>query len=322
MNEDIKEIRIISPAGSFSNPENTFKDAINTLEKETQYKVTFGSNSGVVNKYGTSSITERIDDLHDAYEDSNVAVIIAMSGGYSSNDLLPYVDWDIIKKNQKPLIGSSDLTVLINAIYTKTGSSTFYGPNFFKYGMHKGLEYTLLYFKKALISDEDYFIEPSDLWSDDKWYLDQINRDFKKNTGFVICNEGEAEGTIIGGHLSSLNLLQGTEYMPPFKKTILCIEEDTLDYQCYGEFKRNIQSLLQATDTSEIKGILIGRFLTASKMGKEDIIHLVKSIEKISNIPIIANVDFGHTDPSVSFPIGGKLCIKCDEKNATIQVIK
>lgn len=314
------EIRVIAPAESFADPQKTFAQAIETLERETGYSITFGKNAGVVNEKKSSSTDERIRDLHDAFTDNNVALIMSVSGGFNSNDLLPYIDWDLIRKNPKPFIGSSDITVLVNAIYKMTGIKTFYGPNFFKYGMKKGLDYTLEYFKKSVMSDSVYVINPSEVWSDDKWYFDQENRQFKNNDGFWVCNSGEAEGILIGGHLSSLNLLQGTPYMPSLENSILLVEEDVFGKNCYGEFKRNLQSLLQTVEGDSIKGILVGRFHSSSEMSKDDVVTIIQSIKQISNIPIVANVDFGHTDPGITFPIGGHVKLSVSDDDVCIQV--
>jgi len=132
-------------------------------------------------------------------------------GGFNSNQLLRYIDWNIIKKHPKVFIGFSDITALQNAILAKTKLVTYSGPFWSSFGEKLNFDYSLDYFKKCLMSDKPFFIEPSDSWSDDKWYENQDERNFIKNNGWRIINEGIAKGTIIGGNLGTLNLLQGTE---------------------------------------------------------------------------------------------------------------
>jgi len=132
-----------------------------------------------------------------------------------------------------------------------------------------------------------------------------------KNNGFLVINEGKAEGEIIGANLCTFNLLQGTEYMPNFKNNILFIEDD---YESKPHhFDRDLQSLIHLPDFNQIKGIVIGRFQKASEMTNEKLIKIIKTKKELNNIPVIANLDFGHTTPIFTFPIGGKVSISSNE---------
>lgn len=157
------------------------------------------------------------------------------------------------------------------------------------------------------MTDEPFFIHPSTEWSDDQWFKDQDKRTLIPNEGWLVVNQGEASGTIIGGNVCTLNLLQGTEYMPPLDNAILFLEDDELAFP--EEFDRNLQSLLHLPDFSGVRGIVFGRFQNASRMTKAIIAEIIKTKEELKNIPVIANVDFGHTDPKITFPIGGNVAI-------------
>ena len=171
-----------------------------------------------------------------------------------------------------------------------------------------------------MLDDNPIEIESSDYYSDDKWYKDQENRVFIKNSGMKVINEGECKGTIIGGNLCTLNLLQGTQYMPKLKDSILFIEDDDASGKNFLlEFDRNIESIIQMDDFKYVKGIVIGRAQTKSEMNDEKWKVLVKSKEKLRNIPIIINADFGHTTPIFTFPIGGKCTI--DALNGNLKII-
>ena len=101
---------------------------------------------------------------------------------------------------------------------------------------------------KCLTSNEPIEVLPSETWSDDSWYIDQKNREFIKNKGYVSIQEGEATGDIIGGNMSTFNLLQGTPYMPNLKDKILFIEEDSLTgTSTLKTFDRYLHSLMQQT---------------------------------------------------------------------------
>lgn len=305
------EVRIIAPSRSINMlSEETIETATKRLE-DLGLIVTFGKNVNKVfnEEYGCASIEDRVSDLHDAFKDKNVKAILTVIGGFNINQLLDYIDYDLIKNNPKIICGYSDITALTNAIYAKTGLVTYSGPVYSSFGMKKGFEYTLDYFKKMFFEDEDIEITSSDSWSDDAWYIDQENRTFNKNEGMTVINGGYAEGTIVGGNLCTLNLLQGTEYMPELNNTILFIEDDDLVGDEYiREFDRDFVSLLQCYKGKKLNGIVVGRAQINSKMNIDKWKILFKN-KNLKDIPIIINANFGHTFPMITFPIGGTVVI-------------
>jgi muramoyltetrapeptide carboxypeptidase LdcA involved in peptidoglycan recycling len=182
--------------------------------------------------------------------------------------------------------------------------------------MKKGMEYTTEYLKKCLFQSQPFSISPSPKWSDDPWYHDQENRTFIPNEGYLIINEGQATGTIIGGNMCTFNLLHGTEFMPSLNGAILFLEDDELAKDdTAADFDRNLQSILHQPGSNKIAAILIGRFQKASQMTSEKIKKIIQTKAELKHIPVIANVDFGHTTPAITFPIGGtaKLVVKKDK---------
>jgi muramoyltetrapeptide carboxypeptidase len=171
-------------------------------------KLSFGKYLEEKDEFVSSSIKSRIEDLHDAFRDKNVKAIITVIGGFNSNQLLKYLDWDLIKNNPKIFCGFSDITALNNAIFAKTGLNSYSGPHYSTFGQELYFDYTLEYFKKCLLSDDPFEIIPSEQWSDDAWYKNQKERTLIKNDGFLLINEGNALGTIVGANLCTLNLLQ------------------------------------------------------------------------------------------------------------------
>ena len=154
------------------------------------------------------------------------------------------------------------------------------------------------------MSIEPFEITPSKEWSDDRWYRDQVNRSFIPNKGFLIINDGQAEGKLLGGNLCTLNLLQGAEYMPSLAGSILLLEDDYESKPAI--FDRDLQSLIHLPGFERVKGLVIGRFQKRSKMKQEMLVKLIKNKKELKSIPVIANADFGHTTPQFTFPIGGQ----------------
>lgn len=166
-------------------------------------------------------------------------------------------------------------------------------------------------------------VTPAETWSDDPWYKDQEKRDFIKNEGYKIINEGVAEGTILGGNLCTYNLLQGTEFMPDLSDAILFLEDDDLAGEYFSVvFDRNLQSLIHQPDFDEVKGIVIGRFQKKVDIDFEKLKYIVNTKKELENMPVIANADFGHTNPLFTFPIGGKAKLIAKENKTTLEIIE
>lgn len=308
------EVRVIAPAMSLKNiSQDNINIATQTLEL-LGLNVTFGKHVNEQDIFGSSSIQSRLDDLHEAFSDKNVKAILPVIGGWNSNQLLSYIDYDLIKRNPKFFCGYSDITALQNAIYYKTGLITYSGPHYSSFAMKRGFDYTLEYFKRIFFKNSLITLKSSSEWSDDAWYKDQENRVFHKNQGHWIIYPGDAQGTIVGGNLSTFLLLHGTPYMPSLKNTILFIEADSItEGHCVPEFDRTFQALIHQPEFSEVKGVVIGRFEQKFGMDREKLELIIGSKPALKNLPIIANADFGHTTPMFTFPIGGTCEIKTKE---------
>ncbi|MGB7604820.1 MAG: S66 peptidase family protein [Lutisporaceae bacterium] len=310
------EIRVIAPSLSLGIIPRDVQELANKVHEELGFRLTFGRHVNEFDTFRSSSIESRIEDLHESFLDKNVKAISAVYGGYYTNQMLRYIDFDIIRANPKIILGFSDITILLAAIYAKTGLVTYYAPNYSSYGMRDGLEYTLEYFKKCFVENSPFAVKAAPHWSDDDWYKNQDEREFIENNGYLIINEGTAEGKIIGGNLCTLSLLQGTEYMPDIRESIIFIEE-------YGDvgmqlFNRYLQSLIHQPGFDTVKGIVIGRFPKGSKVSDESLKYIIKSKKELTHIPVIANASFGHTTPQFAFPIGG--CGRLFVKNGKVEL--
>ena len=237
--------------------------------------------------------------MHAAFLDPNVKGILAAIGGFNSNQLLGRIDWDIIRANPKIFAGFSDITVLNHAILAKTGLVTFATPNFYCFGLPPESNYSLEYFRRCLFAGqpETYKVRASKEFYDYAWDYDERSPRSKiVNGGLKIIQPGQASGTLLGGNLCSLNLLNGD--------IILCLEDDSYD-SIPETFERNLQSLIQQPYFRQVKAILFGRFQCESIAANDSLAAIISSKKIGSNIPIVSNLDFGHTDPKFSYKIGG-----------------
>jgi muramoyltetrapeptide carboxypeptidase LdcA involved in peptidoglycan recycling len=313
-------IRVVAPAKSLKFISDQSKnEAIGRLEK-LGFKLSFGKHIDEIDEFNSSSIESRIEDLHDAFSDKKVDAILTVIGGYNSNQLLRYLDYDLIAQNPKIICGFSDITVLANAILAKTGMITYIGPHFSSWAMKYGFEYSQDFFEKCCMKSDSFEISPSEKWSDDQWYIDQEKRSFIANEGHWIINTGHATGRVVGGHIGSLNALQGTEYWPGLDDSILVLEEcDEINPRF---FDRELQSIIHQPDFNGVKGILIGRFQKETKMTQSLLNKIISEKRELKNMPIIANVNFGHTTPIVTLPIGGSLEISAKKGYTKILIIE
>lgn len=314
------EVRIITPSRSIKILGQEAKDIANKRFIDLGLKLSFSKHVEETDEFGSSSINSRIEDLHEAFSDKNIKGIITVIGGFNSNQLLKYIDWNLIKNNPKVFVGYSDITVLNNVIYAKTGLVNYSGPHYSTFGQKLYFDYTLEYFKKCLMENNSFNIEPSEFWSDDEWYLDQSKREQISNPGYFIINEGEAEGTILGANLCTFNLLQGTKYFPDLEGSVLFLEDDATSNSV--TFDRDIQSLIHLPDFNKVKGLVIGRFQKKSNVTDDLLIKIIKTKKELDNIPVVANVDFGHGDPKITFPVGGEVNIIALKNKISIKIVK
>lgn len=313
------EIRIIAPSRSMLFLEDQRNEYAKYKLEKYGFKVTISEYANDNDFAKSASIKKRVEDIHNAFLDKNVKAILTATGGYNVNQLLKEIDYEIIKNNPKIICGFSDITALLNAIYSKTGLITYHGPHFFNFGMDKGFEYTYKYFKKMLIDNNDFEIKSSKEWSNDCWWKNQEDRNFIKNDGMFTINQGEGKGKIIGGNLCTLNLLQGTEFMPDLTDKILFIEDDDMAGNKFQyEFDRNLESLMQQPNFHKVKGIVFGRSEKECNMNPNIWKDMIKNKRALDNIPIIGGCDFGHTTPMITFPIGGQVEIYAYENNNSI----
>lgn len=302
-------VRVVAPARSLAMPwiSAEQKALAESRFRELGLELSFGKHVNEMDEFMSSSIESRVEDLHEAFADPSIKLVITVIGGFNSNQLLPYLDYELIRKNPKLFCGYSDITVLSNALYAKTGLVTYSGPHFVSFGdpNPKSFDYVLEYFKKCFFSDEPYDVLASKEWSNDGWAADQSKRLFQANEGYWVINEGEAEGVCLGGNQCSLNLLQGTEYMPSLEGSILFLEDDEEAH--VATIDRDLQSIIHQPDFKGVRGIVFGRCREQTGMTRELLTKIVKTKKELAGLPVIGNVDFGHTSPLITFPIGARV---------------
>ncbi|MBL1229502.1 LD-carboxypeptidase [Enterococcus sp. BWB1-3] len=266
--------------------------------------VSFSKNSMENDQMGSSSIESRVEDLHEAFLDPQVQGILTSIGGFNSNELLPYLDYELIGANPKIFCGYSDITALNNAIYTKSDLVTYSGPHYSSFKMKMLQEYQTASFEDVLMKFGQHQLTASEQWSDDPWFLDEYKPNISSN-GWKVYSEGTAEGVSLGGNIGTFNLLSGTVYQPLIDHPVIFMEmEEEGDFR---DFARDMASILQVY--RKPAALVIGRFSAATEMTEERLIMLLDKHPVAKTIPVLYNVNFGHTQPIFTFPVGQKMTI-------------
>jgi muramoyltetrapeptide carboxypeptidase len=182
----------------------------------------------------------------------------------------------------------------VNAIYAMTGATAILGPNLSSFGQ-VGWKDSLDWLQQLLWSDSVLTLRKPQTWASGA-------RHYSTNRSWKCTSSATASGTLIGGNLGSLYLLQGTKYMPRFDTpTILVIEDDAeAGVFAAAEFDRRIESLLQQPGARQhIVGVLVGRFEVASRVGLPQVQEIL--LRKFGDrIPIVYDMNFGHTQPALA----------------------
>ncbi len=313
-------IRVVAPSRSLKIISPEICELANERLRALGLTVEFGEHVRECDALNSSSVEARVADLHAAFSDPSVKAILTVIGGFNSNQLLTHLDYDLIRANPKILCGYSDITALENAIFAKTGLVAYSGLFYSTFGRKLGFEYCPEYFQKCLFSNEPFEVKPSKEWSDDEWWLHQDKRVFIPNPGWTVVNTGSAEGTIVGGNLCTFNLLQGTPYFPDLTDSILFLEDD--EESQHHHFDRDLQSLTHLPQFKGVRALVLGRFQKVSGMSEEKIHSMIAAKPELRDLPVIANVDFGHTEPLITFPIGGSVEIVADKRTPTITITR
>ncbi len=267
-------IGIAAPSG----PITTISPAIRMLQ-DAGLQTIISSDIERRDNYLAGSDNRRIEELHDLFRNPQVKAIWAARGGFGCARIIADLDYDLIKRNPKIIIGFSDLTVLLNTIQKKTGLITFHGPVLSTI-MRDGI--------KAL--------------TDCLVTLSRPIPDNLKIKGLEILRPAEAKGRLIGGNLSCLLSLLGTPYEPEWQNAILLLED--INEPAY-KIDRMLTQLQQAGRLEQVSGIILGDFLDNDLRTLSDIELIWQRVLDISSdIPVWANFPMGHGTKNLILPLG------------------
>jgi muramoyltetrapeptide carboxypeptidase len=299
-------VTLVAPANA------TFNTVDLQIAKESLEALGFKVNIGahLLDRHGylAGDDKARAGDVNAAFADASVAAVHAIRGGWGSARLLPYLDFEAIRRNPKVVIGYSDVTALLLAIQGKTGLVTFHGP----IGLGRWDSYSLDYYKRVLFNGEQVtYINKQGL--SDRNAL--VQTEFRTQT----ITPGKARGRLVGGNLTVMTTILGSPYLPDWENTILFTEDTHEDFY---RIDRMLTQLKLAGVLGKIKGFVFG---TCAECGPGDGNYGALTLEEIFadhikplGVPAWSGAMIGHSQPQWTLPLGVEVDIDADKGTLTL----
>lgn len=272
--------------------------------------------------YRSGSIKERAEEFNNLLYNNDIQILMSSIGGYNTNSILPYIDYEFLKKHPKIIIGYSDTTALLLAIYAKTGLITFYGPalaaSFGEFPPF--VDWTFESFNNIITGKNSFpysYAKPS-VWTDE--FIDWSKQDRAKEqrpNDWICIRPGICRGRLIGGNLNTMYGIWGTEYMPEIKRGDILLIEDSLKDASIIE--RSFSLLKLSGVFEKISGIILGKheLFDDNGTGKKPY-EILPEVLKDTEIPIPADFDCCHTHPMLTLPIGCEILLDTANKKVEL----
>jgi muramoyltetrapeptide carboxypeptidase len=250
--------------------------------------------------YLAGSDAERAADLNEMFADPAVHGVVALRGGWGTARVLPTVDFDLIRRNPKVLIGYSDITALLNAVYARSGVVTFHGPM----GISRWTPYPLGYFRRVLFDAEAVeFANPVGAGDD------LVQRDNRVRT----ITPGTARGPLVGGNLSVLAGIVGSGYVPAWEGSILFLED--IDEGIH-RMDRMLTQLALAGILGGLRGFVFGKCTNCGTdnspgggYGSPTLDQVLAEHIAPLGIPAWSGAMIGHITDQWTVPVGAEVVI-------------
>ena len=274
-------VGLISPAGWLS--EEVIDYGSDVLKEMGFVPVVHPSNYRRDHHFA-GSVEHRAQAIRDMFLDDQVRALVCTKGGYGTEELLDHLDFDLIGRRPKCVVGSSDATALLLALSTRSALVTFHGPMLltFKHGRD---ESTIFHLRRSLTDTAP--------WSYDL-----------ESEALRVLRPGSGRGPLMGGNLTIVTDLIGTAYEPPTGGSILFFED--IDEELY-RLGRMLLHLERAGKLHSVQGLLVGQMtnITENKiqLGR-DLDQLVLEVCDGTDFPIVADFPCGHGSRLLTMPIG------------------
>jgi len=297
-------VGLVSPASNAPEDEDIL--ASMDFVRSLGFQVKASPNLFARNQYLAGSDEQRAEDLNSFFADPEIDAIFCTRGGYGAPRILRYLDYDAIAANPKIFMGYSDITAILNAVNLRTGLVTFHGPMAFE----NFTDYTYEQYRKVIEapsssseigSPPDFDVKPG-----------QVDRENRITT----IAPGVAEGRLVGGNLSLLVTLLGTEFEPNFEGAILFLEDV---YEPPYSIDRMLTHLWLAGKLEQVNGIAFGKFTDADYGSNTfSVEEVIRSRCETLGVPVLKGLMIGHTTDQTVVPLGIQARLDADNGKLTL----
>ncbi|MEB3359588.1 MAG: LD-carboxypeptidase [Synechococcales bacterium] len=300
-------VGLISPAGATFLQEqlDIVVDAVRGLGLVPQLAPHVGDRYG----YLAGQDADRAGDVNAFFADPDIAALLPIQGGWGSARILPYLDYEVIRRHPKILVGFSDITALLLGIHAQTGLVTFHGPH----GLTAWRPNQTEPFRRVLFNGEAVTIQNQPAPEDGDRLMQVRHR-------IQTITPGTAEGPLVGGNLSVLSGIVGSPYMPRLEGAILFLED-------VGEAVYRVDRLLThlalAGVFDGLAGIIIGQCTgcePGAGYGALTLEEVLRDHLAPLGIPAWSGALIGHVEPILTLPIGTRVAI--DASQGTIRMLE
>lgn len=281
-------VALVSPAGALQR-QSQIDSAVAKVEA-LGLRAVVGKNALSRHGYLAGTDAQRAADMNDAFANPDVDGILAIRGGWGCARILPMVDWAAIRANPKALIGYSDLTSFLLAMYARTGVIGFHGPT----GVSTFSPFTLASFNATVFRSEPTPLAPDTA---------MIGADGESIT---TIRAGRARGRLVGGNLTVLSAMVGTPWLPSFEGHILFLED--IGESVY-RVDRMLTQVAQAGLLDGLTGFVFGSCRgcdpEVDAVGNFTLEEVVRQHVEPLGIPAIMGAPIGHITDKITVPVGG-----------------
>jgi muramoyltetrapeptide carboxypeptidase len=249
------------------------------------------------------TIAERVADIHEMFLDREIAAVWPARGGSGASQLLPHLDYALIRRHAKILVGFSDITALTLAITKLSRIVTFHGPVAFQ----NIRDYSVTQWEAVLMhprAETTIYLAPD---------IESIEPEYRPRT----IRTGAAEGVLMGGNLSVLAALIGTPYQAEIRKSILFLED-------VGESPYRIDRMLTQLDQNQnlraIAGAMLGNFRQRRRDGDDKLTLEMALDDHFANLGVPAATGFstGHIANQCTIPLGVRARLDTEARTLTL----
>jgi muramoyltetrapeptide carboxypeptidase LdcA involved in peptidoglycan recycling len=282
-------------------------------------------NAGRDESWASAPPEARAADIHEAFLDDEVAVVLAAIGGNHSNQLLPLLDYDLVRTHPKVFQGYSDITVLHWAFALHAGLSTFYGPALVpELGEHpEVVPFTDRYLRAAWFGADPIEFGPAETWTDElldwntKADLERPRR-LARSDGWIGVRGGTADGPLLGGCLETVcwHLKGSTSWVDP-AGAILFLETSE-EAPSPATVDAYLTDLEQLGVFAAASALVFARPYGYTAGEAEVLWDVVAKRTETAGLPVLANVEAGHADPMLTLPIGCHARLDADRKQLAL----